>query len=310
MRKDAKIFVAGHQGMVGSALIRHLKLVGFNNPITRTPQELNLIDQYAVSDFFKKEGPEYVFLAASKSGGIVTNERYPADFIYINLQIQNNVIHSSYKSGVKRLLFFGSSCIYPRGCPQPMKEEYWLSGELEKTSEPYAIAKIAGIKMCQSYSQQYGVSYISLIPATIYGPKDDFDLEKSHVLSSLIRKFHEAKINNEEKVIVWGTGRPRREFLYVDDLARACIFLIDEYHNPEIINVGYGKDLTIKELALLIRDIVGFKGDIIFDRSKPDGTLRKLLDNSKITKLGWKAEISLEEGIRRTYKWYEGGLTR
>lgn len=308
MRKDAKIFVAGHQDMVGSALIRHLKLVGFNNLITRTPQELDLIDQYVVSDFFKKEGPEYVFLAASKSGGIVANKRYPADFIYINLQIQNNVIHSSYKSGVKRLLFFGSSCIYPRGCPQPMKEEYWLSGELEKTSEPYALAKIAGIKMCQSYSQQYGVNYISLIPATIYGPKDDFDLEKSHVLSSLIRKFHEAKVNDEEKVIVWGTGRPCREFLYVDDLARASIFLIEEYRSSEIINVGCGEDLTIKELALLIRDIVGFKGDIVFDRSKPDGTPRKLLDNSKITKLGWKAEISLEEGIRRTYKWYKAHI--
>lgn len=305
MEKRAKIFIVGDKDIAGAALIQHFKLNGFGNILSESTHGLDLIEQNSVYSFFKKEKPEYVFLTYVKSGGIVANMKYPAEFIYNNLQIQSNIIHYSYKFGVKKLLFMGSSCIYPRNCPQPMKEEYLLSGELEKTSEPYSIAKIAGIKMCQSYSQQYGVNYISVIPATIYGPKDDFDPENSHVISSLIRKFHEAKVNSEDKVVVWGTGRPRREFLYVDDMIDACIFLMNNYNPSEIINVGRGKDVSIKELALLIKDILGFKGEIIFDEIKPDGTPQKLLDNSKITKLAWEAKTSLGKGVALTYNWYK-----
>jgi len=304
MEKGGKVFIAGHQDMVGSAILRRLKEDGFTNLLTRTSSELDLTAQKMVFDFFMDEKPDYVFLAAAKVGGILANSKYPAEFIYNNIQIQNNVIHSAWKSGVKKLLFLGSSCIYPKGCPQPMKEEYILSGKLEPTSEPYAIAKIAGIKMCQSYNFQYGTNFICVIPANLYGPNDDFDPETSHVLSALIRKIHEAKISNQEKVIVWGTGAPRREFLHVDDLADACVFLMNNYHGSEITNVGFGEELTIKELALLITDLVGFKGQIVFDKSKPDGAPRKLLDSSKIRKLGWSPRIGLEEGIRQTYQWY------
>lgn len=305
MKKTAKIFIVGDKSIAGAALIQYFKLNGFNNILSESTYGLDLIDQNSVYSFFKKEKPEYVFLTYAKSGGIVANINYPAEFIYYNLQVQNNIIHYSYEFGVKKLLFLGSSCVYPLNCPQPIKEEYLLSGNLEKTSESYALSKIAGIKMCQAYSKQYGLNFIPIIPATVYGPNDDFDLEGSHVISSLIRKFHEAKVNNEDKVVVWGTGKPRREFIYIDDIVDASIFLMDNYDAPEIINVGCGQDLSIEELAQLIKDIVGFKGEIIFDESKPDGTPQKLLDNSKITKLGWKAKTSLKGGIGRTYKWYK-----
>ena len=305
MRRDSKIFIVGDKSIIGAALIQYFESNGFNNIVDHSTYGINLVDQNSVYSFFKKKEPEYVFLTHLKSGGIVANMKYPAEFIYNNLQIQNNIIHYSYKFGVKKLLFLGSSCVYPRNCPQPMKEEYWLSGELEKTSESYAIAKIAGIEMCHSYRQQYGLNCISAIPATIYGPKDDFDLKKSHVLSSLIRKFHEAKVKKESSLSIWGTGNPRREFIYADDIVDACIFLMYNYDVPEIINVGCGGDISIKELTLLIKDIVGFKGIIIFDDSKPDGAPQKLLDSSKIKNLGWKVKINLEEGIRRTYNWYK-----
>lgn len=305
MKKSSKIFIVGDKSIIGTALIQYFKSKGFSNVLSESSYGLDLIDQNLVYSFFKKEKPEYVFLTYVKSGGIIANIEQPAEFIYNNLQIQNNVIHHSYKFGVKKLLFLGSSCVYPLNCLQPMKKEYLLSGTPEKTSEPYALSKIVGIKMCQAYSKQYGLNFIPVIPATIYGPGDDFDLEKGHVISSLIRKFHEAKVNNEDKVIVWGTGKPRREFLYVDDMVDACIFLMYDYGVPEIINVGYGEDIPIKELAQLIKDIVGFRGKIIFDGLKPDGALQKLLDSSKIIDLGWKARVSLEEGIRRTYEWYK-----
>jgi GDP-L-fucose synthase len=305
MEKGSKIFIAGDKSIVGAAFVQYFKLSGFNNILNESTYGLDLMDQNSVYYFFNKEKPEYVFLTYIKSGGIIANIKYPAEFIYHNLQIQNNIIHYSYKFGVKKLLFFGSSCIYPRDCIQPMKEEYLLSGKLEKTSEPYAVAKIVGIKMCQAYNQQYGINYISLIPATIYGPKDDFDLESGHVISALIRKFHESKVNNEDKVVVWGTGRSRREFIYVEDLVEASIFLINKSDNLGMVNVGCGEDISIKELALLIKDIIGFKGEIIFDKSKPEGAMQKLLDNSKITKLGWKAKVSLKKGIEETYKWYK-----
>ena len=305
MEKDAKIFIAGHNGMVGAALMRRLDSAGFKNLITRPSSQLNLTNQKKVYDFFMKEKPDYVFLAAARVGGIVANITYPAEFIYNNIQVQTNVIHSAWKSGVKKLLFGGSSCIYPKGCPQPVKEEYLLTGKLEPTSEPYAIAKIAGIKMCQSYNSEYGTNYISVIPADLHGPYDDFDPETSHVLPALIRKMHEAKTCNEPEVVVWGTGSPRRESLRVDDLADACIFLMNNYDESEMINIGSGEDLSIKELALLIKDVIGFKGDVIFDESKPDGAPRKLLDISKIRKLGWSPKINLEKGIRQTYLWYE-----
>jgi len=305
MNKDSNIFIACHEGMIGSAILCRLKEDGFAELVIRTSSELDLTNQKMVFDFFMGEKPDYVFLAVAKMGGILANSRYPADFIYYNVQSQANVIHSAWKSGVKKLLFLGSSCIYPKGCPQPMKEEYLMSGKLEPTSEPYAIAKIAGIKMCQSYNRQYGTDYISVVPADLYGPNDDFDLETGHVLPALIRKMHEAKVGNEHEVVVWGTGSPRRESLHVDDLADACILLMKKYDESEMINVGSGEDLSIRELALLVRNVIGFKGEVVFDELKPDGAPRKLLDIGKIRKLGWSPKISLEEGIRRTYDWYK-----
>ncbi len=298
MDKNSKIYIAGHLGLVGSALVRALEKKGFKNIVVRRHAELDLVDQAAVKEFFEQEKPEYVFLAAAKVGGIHANNTYPAEFIYINLQIQNNIIHNSYLSGVKKLCVLGSSCIYPKFAPQPMKEEYLLDGKLEPTNEPYAVAKIAGIKMCQAYNKQYGTNFISVMPANLYGPNDNFDLENSHVLAALVRKFVEAKRSAPPSVTVWGTGNPRREFLHVDDMADACLFLMENYNGNEILNVGTGKDVTIKELAEMIAKTVDFKGEIIFDTAKPDGTPRKLLDVSMINKLGWKASISLRDGIR------------
>ena len=305
MEKGEKIFVAGHQGMIGSAILRRLREDGFTKLVTRNSSELNLTDQKVVFNFFMDEKPDCVFLAGAKMGGILANSKYPAEFIYNNIQSQNNVIHSAWKSGVKKLLFLGSSCIYPKECPQPMKEEYLMSGKLEPTSEPYAIAKIAGIKMCQSYNLQYGTGYISVVPADLYGPNDDFDPETSHGLPALLRKMHEAKVRKEPEVVVWGTGSPRREALHVDDLADACIFLMSNYDGAEMINAGSGEDLSIRELAQLISDVIGFNGSVIFDESKPDGAPRKLLDTGKIRKLGWSPKISLEKGIKQTYQWYD-----
>lgn len=305
MKKDTKIYIAGHRGLVGSALVDKLTEQGYTNLIARTHAELDLTRQTDVEDFFKQERPEYVFLAAAKVGGILANNTYPAEFIYSNVMVQSNVIHSAYLFGVKKLLFLGSSCIYPRNCPQPMKEEYLLSGYLEPTNEPYAVAKIAGIKMCQSYNRQYGTNYLSVMPTNLYGPNDNFDLQNAHALPALIRKFHEAKVTMQRDVMVWGTGSPQREFLYVDDLADACIFLMNNYDSSEIINIGVGKDISIRELAMLIQKIAGFEGDLVFDKSKPDGTPRKLLDLSKLSALGWKAKTSLEEGIKKTYEWFK-----
>lgn len=304
MRKEAKIYVAGHRGLVGSAILRKLRAEGYSNIITRTHQELDLTNQQAVYQFFEAERPEYVFLAAAKVGGILANSTYPADFIRENLLIQTNVIDAAYRYGVKKLLFLGSSCIYPKFAPQPIKEEYLLTGALEPTNEPYAVAKIAGIKMCQAYNKQYGTNFICVMPTNLYGPGDNFDLETSHVLPALIRKFHEAKVTGAPHVVVWGSGTPRREFLHVDDLADACLFLMNNYDSSEIINIGVGKDLTIAELAQLIKEIVGYKGEIVFDTTKPDGTPRKLLDVSKIFNLGWRPRILLEDGIRSTYEWF------
>ena len=305
MEKDAKVFIAGHDGMVGSALIHCLEKMGFTNLITRTSAQLNLIDQAQVRDFFLAERPDFIFLVAGKVGGILANKTCPAEFIYNNLQIQNNVIHFAWKAKVKKLLFLASSCIYPKLCPQPMKEEYLLTGPLEPTSEPYAIAKIAGIRMCQSYNKQHGTNFISVVPTNLYGPNDDFDPETSHLLPALIRKFHVAKVERASNVTIWGTGTPRRGFMHVDDLADACVFLMNNYDESEIINVGRGEDLSVKELALLIKDIVGFNGDLIFDESKPDGTPRKLLDISKIKNMGWTPKIGFEKGLKQTYKWYK-----
>jgi GDP-L-fucose synthase len=304
MEKNSKIYVAGHKGLVGSALVRNLKKKGFTNIICKTRAELDLINSTAVSDFFEKEKPEYVFLAAAKVGGIKANEDFPADFIYQNVQVQNNVIHNAHLNKVKKLLFLGSSCIYPRECPQPIKEEYLLSGPLEKTNDAYAIAKIAGIKMCQAYNKQYKTKFISVMPTNLYGPNDNFDLDSSHVLPALLRKFHEAKIHNKKEVVMWGTGKPKREFLHVDDLADACVFLMNNYSESEIVNIGSGKDVSILELSNLIKKIVGFKGEIVNDKTKPDGTPRKLLDVSKLHKIGWKHKIELEQGIKNTYKWF------
>jgi GDP-L-fucose synthase len=305
MKKDAAIYVAGHKGLVGSAILRKLKSEGYSNLITRSFQELDLRDRTAVDEFFKKEQPEFIFLAAAKVGGILANNTYPVDFLRDNLRIQTNIIESAYKYGVKKLLFLGSSCIYPKLAPQPIKEEYLLTGELEPTNEPYAIAKIAGIKLCQAYNRQYQANFISVMPTNLYGPGDNFDLETSHVMPALIRKFHEAKINSADQVVVWGSGKPFREFLHVDDLADACLFLMNNYNSSEIINIGTGKDLSIAELAYLIKDTVGYHGDIVFDTSKPDGTPRKLLDVSKLFDMGWKPRITLEEGIRTAYNWYQ-----
>jgi len=304
--REARIYVAGHRGLVGSAIVRRLEGAGFRNLILRTSQELDLRDQARVKEFFEREKPEYIFLAAARVGGILANMTYPAHFIYDNLMIQSNVIHQAFKTEVKKLLFLGSSCIYPKFAPQPMKEEYLLTGPLEPTNEPYAVAKIAGIKMCQAYNRQYGTNFICAMPTNLYGPNDNFDLETSHVIPALIRKFHEAKINGAKSVVVWGTGTPRREFLYVDDLADACLFLMEncDAQHAEIINVGTGEDITIKELAEMIKNIVGFNGEIIFDPSKPDGTPRKLLDIGRIKELGWRPKTTLEDGLRATYEYF------
>ncbi|HBO16898.1 MAG: GDP-fucose synthetase [Candidatus Moranbacteria bacterium GW2011_GWE2_35_2-] len=304
MEKNSKIYIAGHNGLVGSAIIRNLKSNGFNNLVLKTHKELDLLDWQEVKKFFETEKPEYVFLAAARVGGILENDTYPADFIFQNLQIQNNIIHNAYLSGVKKLLFLGSSCIYPRECPQPIKEEYLLTGPLERTNEAYAVAKISGIKMCQSYNKQYGTKYISVMPTNLYGPNDNFDLNSSHVLPALLRKFHEAKINNQKEVLIWGTGSPKREFLHVDDLADACIFLMENYNENEIVNIGTGQDISIRELAEAVKRIVGFEGEIKNDTSKPDGTPRKLLDVSKLHSLNWKHKIELNQGIKDTYQWF------
>ncbi|HLT71521.1 MAG TPA: GDP-L-fucose synthase [Cyclobacteriaceae bacterium] len=298
MEKNAKIFVAGHRGMVGSAIKRRLEKEGYRNIVVRTSKELDLRDQAAVRSFFESEKPDYVFLAAAKVGGIHANNTYRAEFIYDNIAIQSNIIHQSYLNGVKKLVFLGSSCIYPKFAPQPMKEEVLLTGALEPTNEPYAIAKIAGIKMCQAYHSQYGCNFISLMPTNLYGPNDNYDLQNAHVLPALIRKFYEAKVEGKPYVEIWGTGSPKREFLHVDDLADAALFLMLNYDSPEIINVGTGEDLTIRDLALLIKKCVGYEGELKFNTDKPDGTPRKLLDVSRINKLGWRARIGLEEGIR------------
>jgi len=313
--QDSKIYVAGHRGLVGSAIVRQLETGGCNNLLLRTRKELDLIDQSAVRSFFEEEHPEIVVLAAAKVGGILANSMYPGEFIYENLMIQANIIHWSQKTGVKRLLFLGSSCIYPKLAPQPLKEEYLLSGPLEPTNDAYAVAKIAGIKMCESYNRQFNTSYLSVMPTNLYGPEDNFDLEKSHVLPALVRKFHEAKKSGAPEVVVWGTGSPRREFLHVDDMAAACLYLLglpdqtyrDLVQNmkPCLINIGMGKDITIRELAELVKEIVGFRGQIIFDTDRPDGTPQKLLDISRMNKLGWKAKISLREGITGTYDWFK-----
>jgi len=304
MDRGSRIYVAGHRGLVGSAIVRRLVDSGYDHLLLRTRDELNLISQADTEAFFRDERPDYVFLAAARVGGIWANSTYPADFIYDNLMIEANIIHAAYRLGVKKLLFLGSSCIYPRHCPQPMKEAYLLSGYLEPTNEPYAVAKIAGIKLCQACNRQYGTRFISLMPTNLYGPGDNFDLKTSHVLPALIRKFHEAKVNGNDTVVIWGTGSPRREFLYVDDLADACLFLMDRYDDNEIINVGVGKDQSIRELAEMVGEIVGFEGGLRFDPAFPDGTPLKLLDVSRLTALGWQARTPLREGIERTYRWY------
>ena len=302
MKTDDCVFVAGHRGMVGSAIVRALLRVGYNNIITKTRAELDLLNQSAVASFFAQEKPKYVFLAAAKVGGILANNTYRADFLYENLQIETNIIHSAYKSGVKKLLFLGSSCIYPKMAPQPLKEEYLLSGLLEATNEPYAIAKIAGIKLCEAYRDQYGCNFISAMPTNMYGPNDNYHPENSHVLPALIRKFHEAKSENRGAVTVWGDGSPLREFLYADDLADALVFLMQHYNEKQFVNVGYGEDISIGELAQMVKETVGFQGDIEFDTSKPNGTPRKLMDSSRLFSLGWKPSVSLKEGIALAYQ--------
>jgi len=302
--KDARIFVAGHEAMIGAAILRLLQRNGFTNVIVKAASGLDLSDQRAVADFFISAKPEYVFMAAGKVGGIKANSSYPAEFIYYNLQAGCNVIHASRLAGVKKLLYLGSSCTYPKDCPQPMKEEYLLHGKLEPTSEPYAIAKIAGMTMCQAYSRQYGANYISVIPADVYGPHDDFDPETAHVFPSLLARIHAAKIDNQPEVIVWGSGSPRRELFHVDDLANACIFLMNHYNNPSVINAGFGEDISIKETALLIKEAVGYTGELTFDASKPDGMPRKLLDSSKIRSMDWIPHIDIRRGIEETYEWY------
>lgn len=311
MKKDAKIFIAGSKGLVGSALVRHLEKEKFTNLLTPPHSELELMDNQAVSNYFEKNKPEYVFFAAAKVGGILANSTYPADFIYQNLMIQTNIIHQSYIHNIKRLLFLGSSCIYPKRCPQPMKEGYLMTGPLEPTNSPYAVAKIAGIEMCWAYNRQYGTKFIPVMPTNLYGPNDNFDLETSHVLPALISKFHEAKLSNAPHVTVWGTGKSKREFLFVDDLAEACCFLMDKkfsnktYQNKPLFNIGTGKDISIKKLALTIQKIFQYWGDLHFDSNKPDGTPQKLLDISQINQLGWKASTSLEKGINYTCEWYK-----
>ncbi len=304
MEKNSKIYIAGHRGMVGSAICRKLEKEGYTNILKRTSEELDLRNQQHTADFFEQEKPEYVFLCAAKVGGIMANNTYRADFFYDNSVIQNNVIHQSYLNDVKKLMFLGSSCIYPKMAPQPLKEEYLLTGLLEDTNEPYAIAKIAGIKMCDAYRAQYGCNFISVMPTNLYGYNDHYDLNSSHVLPALMRKFHEAKINNEAQVTIWGSGKPMREFMFSDDLADACYYLMLNFDESNFINIGTGIDLTIKDLALLIKDVVGFKGELIFDATKPDGTPRKLMDVSKLNGLGWKHKVELKEGLELTYRDY------
>ncbi|OGH88701.1 MAG: GDP-fucose synthetase [Candidatus Magasanikbacteria bacterium RIFOXYC2_FULL_42_28] len=313
MEKNSKIYVAGHRGLVGSAIVRKLLSDGYKNLVLKTHQELDLLDQRAVADFFAHEPPQYVFLAAARVGGIVANSTYHAQFIYENLQIQNNIIHNAYLNKIKKLLFLGSSCIYPKACSQPIKEEYLLTGPLEQTNEPYAIAKIAGLKMCQSYNRQYGTNFIAAMPTNLYGVNDNFDLKNSHVLPALLRKFHDAKVSGLKEVEAWGTGKPRREFLNVGDMADGCLFLMNNFNPTQdqneqghiFVNLGTGTDLTIKELVELIKNAVGFEGEIIWDKTKPDGTSQKLLDVSKIMAMGWKPKIELRAGVVATYEWYK-----
>lgn len=302
MNKQAKIYVAGHRGMVGSAIMRKLESMGYTSVVTRTSKELDLRNQQALADFFAAEKPDFVFLAAAKVGGIVANNTYRAEFIYDNLMMESNIIHQSYVNGVQKLLFLGSSCIYPKMAPQPLKEEYLLSGYLEETNQPYAIAKIAGIELCDSYRAQYGCNFISAMPTNLYGPNDNYDLEKSHVLPAMLRKFITAKANNEPTVTIWGSGTPRREFLHVDDLAEACLYLMENYNEKGLVNIGTGTDVTILELAQLVKEITGYTGEIVLDASKPDGTPRKLMDVSKINSFGWKARIDLPQGISMVYE--------
>ena len=309
INKESKIYIAGHKGLVGSAIYKKFKEKGYVNLITYDSKDLDLRNQNDVNNFFEKENPDYVILAAAKVGGISANNKFRGEFIYDNLMIQTNIIHASYLYNVKKLLFLGSSCIYPKYSNQPIKEEYLLDGKLEETNRPYAIAKIAGIEMCKSYNNQYGCNFISIMPTNLYGPNDNYDLENSHVLPALIRKFTEAKLNNLETVDVWGTGKPKREFLYVEDLASACLFLLQNYNDSEIINVGWGKDITIKELAEMIAKAVKYSGKIVFDTSKPDGTLQKLLDCSKIKNLGWNPEIKLDNGIEKTINHYISSIS-
>ena len=306
MDKNSRIYVAGHRGLVGSAIVRRLQQEGYDNLLTATSKELDLREQSAVRGFFERERPDYVFLAAARVGGILANSEFPADFIYQNLMIEANVIESARLSGVNKLLFLGSTCIYPKMAPQPLKEEYLLTDSLEPSNEWYAVAKIAGIKLCQAYQRQYDCKFISAMPTNLYGPEDNFDLESSHVMPALIRKFHEAKVNNNPTVTVWGSGKPLREFLHVDDCAAACLYLMNNYDGEEIVNIGTGEDISITDLARLIGGAVGYRGDIVYDLSKPDGTPRKLVDVSRINRLGWRAGISLEEGISSTYQWFLG----
>ena len=301
MNLEDKIYIAGHRGMVGSAILRQLKAEGYTNFVLKTSSELDLRNQQAVANFFEQEKPDYVFLAAAKVGGIIANNTYRGDFIYENLMIQNNVIHQSYLNKVKKLMFLGSSCIYPKMAPQPLKEEYMLTGELEPTNEPYAIAKIAGIKMCDAYRDQFGCNFISVMPTNLYGPNDNYDLKNSHVLPAMLRKFIIAKRSGDSSVTIWGTGIPKREFLHADDLAQACLFLMQNYNDSGLVNIGIGDDISILDLAILVKKVVGFEGEIIRDTTKPDGTPRKLMDVSKLSGLGWKAKITLEEGIQKVY---------
>jgi GDP-L-fucose synthase len=301
MNLQDKIYIAGHRGMVGSAILRQLKEKGYTNFVLKTSSELDLRNQQAVADFFAEEKPDYVFLAAAKVGGIIANNTYRGDFIYENLMIQNNVIHQAYLNDVKKLMFLGSSCIYPKMAPQPLKEEYMLTGELESTNEPYAIAKIAGIKMCDAYRDQFGCNFISVMPTNLYGPNDNYDLKNSHVLPAMLRKFITAKRNNDASVTIWGTGSPKREFLHADDLAEACLYLMENYNEQGLVNIGVGEDISILDLAILVKKVVGFEGEILTDTSKPDGTPRKLMDVSKLNGFGWKAKTSLEEGIQKVY---------
>ncbi|MGR9405391.1 GDP-L-fucose synthase [Rhizobium leguminosarum] len=301
MNRDVKIYVAGHRGMVGSAIVRRLKAGGYTNIVTRSHAELDLVNQAAVAEFMKAERPDYIFMAAARVGGIHANNVYRAEFLYQNLMIETNVVHAAWQAGVERMLFLGSSCIYPRDCPQPIREEYLLTGPLEQTNEPYAIAKIAGVKLCESYNRQYGTRYVSGMPTNLYGPNDNYDLDSSHVMPALIRKVHEAKIRGDRQLVVWGSGQPMREFLYVDDMADACVFLMEKDVSEGLINIGTGEDITIRELAEAIMRVVGFTGEIVYDQTKPDGTPRKLMSVDRLSALGWKATTSLSDGIARAY---------